>query len=64
MGAATDLQSQGVRRLLVNAAYWSTGLGDKITPRADVDLVGKYNPTYFGFNKFVKGLRPADFAMG
>jgi type 1 glutamine amidotransferase len=62
MGAATDLQSEGVRRLLVNAAYWAVGLADKIPARADVGLVGKYNPTYFGFNKFVKGLRPEDFA--
>jgi hypothetical protein len=63
MGAATDLQSEGVRRLLVNAAYWCTGLADKIPPRADVDLVGQYNPTYFSFNGYVKGLRPVDFAM-
>jgi hypothetical protein len=62
MGAATDLLSEGVRRLLVNAAYWCTGLGDKIPARADVDLVGAYNPTWFGFNGFVKGLRPVDFA--
>ena len=63
LGAATDLQSQGVRRLLVNAAYWLTGLADKIAPDSDVNLVGPYNPTYFGFNGFKKGLRPADFAM-
>ena len=26
MGSATDLQSEGLRRLLVNAAYWATGM--------------------------------------
>jgi hypothetical protein len=63
MGAATDLQSEGVRRLLVNAAYWATGLADKIAPSADVDLVGAYNPTWFKFNGYIKGLHPVDFAM-
>ena len=29
MGAATDLQSEGLRRLLVNAAYWCVGLEDE-----------------------------------
>ena len=33
MGAATDLESQGVRRMLVNAVYWALGLEDKISAR-------------------------------
>ena len=33
MGAATDLESEGLRRLLVNAAYWAVGLEDKIPER-------------------------------
>lgn len=63
MGAANDLSSEGVRRLLVNAAYWCVGLDDKIPPRANVELVGKYAPSNFGFGKFIKGKRPADYAM-
>jgi len=62
MGAATDLQSEGLRRLIVNAAYWCVGLEDKIPEKADVDLVGDYHPTKFGFNGFQKGKRPEDYA--
>ena len=42
MGAATDLESAGVRRMLVNAVYWTLGLEDKISPESDVSLVGEY----------------------
>jgi hypothetical protein len=62
MGAAVDLQSEGLRRLLVNAAYWCVGLEDKIPARADVTIVGEYEPSYFGFGKFRKGVKPADWA--
>ncbi|MGA2069206.1 MAG: ThuA domain-containing protein [Thermoguttaceae bacterium] len=64
MGAATDLASEGLRRLLVNAVYWCVGLEDKIPPAANVDLVGKYRPTGFGFAKHRKGVRPAELGMG
>src|SRR5579862_3647864 len=30
MGASQDLESEGLRRLVVNACYWAVGLGDKI----------------------------------
>lgn len=63
MGAATDLASEGLRRLLVNAAYWCVGLEDKIPQRADVSLVGEYRPTGFGFGKYVKGVKPSDHAL-
>jgi hypothetical protein len=62
MGAATDLESEGLRRLLVNASYWAVGLEDRIPPKSNVDLVGAYRPTPYGFGGFVKGRRPADFA--
>jgi type 1 glutamine amidotransferase len=61
MGAATDLVSEGTRRMLVNAAYWAVGLEAEIAPRADVSLVGDYQPTPFGFKKHRKGLTPADY---
>lgn len=63
MGAATDLASEGLRRLLVNATYWCVGLEDQIPPRANVDTVGPYEPTPYGFGKFTKGRKPADFEM-
>lgn len=60
MGAASDLASEGVRRLLVNACYWATGLEDTIPEKSVVDVVGTFEPTAFGFNGGKKGLKPAD----
>jgi hypothetical protein len=60
MGSSTDLQNEGLRRLMVNAAYWAVGLEGKISARANVDYVGAYTPTMYGFNGFKRGVRPAD----
>lgn len=59
MGAAVDFESEGLRRLIVNACYWTTGLD--VPRKADVSVVGEYTPTWFGFGKFTKGMRPADY---
>lgn len=64
MGAATDLLDENLRRLLVNAAYWATGMEKKIPARANVEFVGDYKPSPFGFGGFKKGVKPADLAMG
>jgi len=58
MGAATDLTNEGLRRLLVNAAYQFTGL--EVPAKADVELVGDYKPTFYGFDGHKKGVKPAD----
>ncbi len=58
MGAATDLESEGLRRLLVNAVYAFAGL--EAPAKADVTPVGEFQPTPFGFNGFKKGVKPAD----
>ena len=58
LGSATDLQNEGLRRLIVNAAYVFTGL--PVPAKADVSLVGEYKPTMYGFGGFVKGVKPAD----
>lgn len=63
MGAAVDLQNEGLRRLLVNACYWATGLERQIPAKADVDYVGEFHPTWFGFGKFVKGIKPEDLRL-
>lgn len=61
IGAATDLESEGVRRMIVNGVYWAMGMEDQIPPGgADVELVGEYKPSAFGFKGFIKGVRPAD----
>jgi hypothetical protein len=63
MGAAVDLENEGLRRLLVNAAYRAVGLEQRIPAKANVDYVGEYKPGWFGFGKFKPGLRPADLAL-
>jgi hypothetical protein len=60
MGAATDLQSEGLRRLVVNSVFW--GLGLDVPKQADVTLVGDYQPSPFSFNGFKKGVKAADHA--
>ena len=60
MGAATDLESAGLRRLLVNGCYWAVGLADKIPAEAVVDYAGPYQPTGFGFSKFKPDVKPAE----
>jgi hypothetical protein len=63
MGASTDLESEGLRRLVVNACYWALGLEDKIAEKSNVAIVGAYKPRPFGFNGAAKGAKPADHAI-
>lgn len=61
MGASQDLASAGVRRLVVNAAYWCLEMEESIPERgSSARLIGKYAPTPFGFGSFTKGVRPED----
>jgi hypothetical protein len=62
-GAAVDLKNEGLRRLLVNACYWTMGMTDKEPSTVNVDYVGDYNPSFFGFGKGKKGVKPADLKM-
>src|SRR5262249_31741590 len=62
MGSSTDLQSEGLRRLVVNAVYWGVGLG--VPPKNDVTYVGEYKPTMYGTKKeFKPGVKPAELAL-
>jgi len=63
MGAATDLESEGLRRLLVNACYWTLGLQDQISATSDVSPVGEFKPLDFGFGQHRKGVKPADLEI-
>jgi hypothetical protein len=64
MGSGKDFLSEGLRRLIVNAAYWCVGMEDQIPARADVTLVGEYQPSPFSFfGKFKAGLKPSDLAL-
>jgi hypothetical protein len=62
MGSATDLENEGLRRLVVNGVYW--GLGLDVPATADVRYVDEYRPSFYGFEGFRKGLRASDFELG
>lgn len=61
MGASVDFKSEDLRRLFVNACYWAIGLEDQIPEKNNVDYADPYEPTFFGFGKHRKGLKPSDF---
>jgi hypothetical protein len=63
MGASQDLESEGLRRLIVNACYWAIDLEDKIPEKANVEIVGEFRPLPFRFNGAAKGIKPADLAI-
>ena len=63
MGAATDLENEGLRRLIVNASFWCVEMESRIPGSANVDYVDEYNPTDFGFNTFKKGMTPRDYDL-
>ena len=62
MGSSTDLVNEGLRRLIVNAAYSFTGL--EVPARAKVEIGADFQPTMYGFGGNKKGLKPSDFAPG
>jgi hypothetical protein len=62
MGAATDMISEGTRRMLVNATYWAVGLENKIPAESNVAIVGEFKPHHFGNDKFTKHVKPSALA--
>ena len=63
MGSSTDFECEDLRRLIVNASFWCLEMSDKIPDRANVDLVGRYEPTPYGFGNYRKQLQPADYDL-
>ncbi len=61
MGSSMGFLSADLRRLVINASFWLLGMGDTITPDLNVELVGDYSPTMFGFDTFRQGMRVEDF---
>jgi type 1 glutamine amidotransferase len=61
-GASEDLRNEGFRRMAVNALLWAVGLDSSIRPDNDISFVGPFEPTTYGFNGYVKGMKPADMA--
>lgn len=62
MGDAVDLESEGLRRLIVNGVY--QGLSLPVPAKADVTYVDPYEPGFYGNNGYRKGMRPEDLALG
>jgi type 1 glutamine amidotransferase len=58
MGSADDFENPGLRRLVVNGAYWAVGLEEKITPDSSVAPLKDYKPLSSGFNYEKLGVRP------
>lgn len=68
MGAATDFVEPGLRRIIVNAAYWTLGMEDHIRPDLNVEFVTEYAPSSFGFKNEegywkAKNIKPSDFRL-
>jgi hypothetical protein len=63
MGASQDLLSEGLRRLIVNACYWALAMEAEIPEQAEVEIVGAFEPTPFGFDAFTKGVKPSDHRL-
>jgi hypothetical protein len=59
IGAAVDFQSEDLRRLVINACFWLTGL--EVPSKADATYVGDFKPSYFGFGKSTQGIKPSSF---
>lgn len=63
IGAGPDMACEDLRRALVNGCYWALRMEKQIPGKANVDYVGKYTPSFFGRNKFKKGLKPDDLQI-
>lgn len=62
MGAARDLENEGLRRLIVNGVYWALEI--EVPAKADVTTIGEYHPSDFSFGTNVRrGLTPDDYAI-
>jgi hypothetical protein len=62
MGSGTDLECADLRRLIVNAAYWTMGMEAAIDPKRSVEIVGTYKPLESGFNYAELGVVPKPVA--
>ncbi len=58
MGSGTDLECEGLRRLIVNAVYWGMEMESAIDPVRSVAIVGRYKPLDSGFDYRELGVVP------
>jgi hypothetical protein len=50
MRSAKDLENPGLRRLIINAAYWCLHLEKEISADRSVEIQGSYKPLASGFD--------------
>jgi len=53
MAGGSDFANEAMRRLFVNACYWTLGMEDKLPTKVDVTPVDATNP-------FKRGVKPSD----
>lgn len=58
MGSAKDLENPGLRRLIINAAYWGLGMEEKISATSSVEYASPYQPRSSGFHYEKLGVTP------
>lgn len=63
IGSSQDLRSRDLRRMFVNLAYWCTGMEARIEAEPKAEIVGKFEPTPFGFGTFTRGVKPSNFVL-
>lgn len=61
MGAATDLASEDLRRLVINGVFW--GMGHEVPAKADAGIVGSFTPLMYGDDGFRKNIKPSAHAL-
>jgi len=61
MGASVDCENEGVRRFLINSVLWGVGLD--VPEMTNVEIVGEFKPTFYGFGSFTKGIKPSDHKL-
>ena len=49
IGAATDLLTEGTRRMIVNSIFWCLDLS--VPEKANVDIIGDYQPSAYAFKE-------------
>lgn len=58
MGSSQDFENEDLRRLIVNAAYWALDMEGEQPDHANVEIIGDYDPTPFGFGNYIQGRTP------
>ncbi|MEZ6086650.1 MAG: GDSL-type esterase/lipase family protein [Pirellulaceae bacterium] len=66
-GASVDLVNEGLRRMIVNAAYFLTNR--QVPEKADVEYVDPFYPSFYGFIRDANywkqaDMQPSDYGLG